>query len=464
MDFTTGLKELDKRFNEAFQPGTLTVIVGHPGAGKTTLALQLCHANARIGHKCLYISFQEDKEKLYRHARRLGLDLEGLEEKGLFKHVRFPMMTLVDDLIRELSVLLSSDSYRVIVVDSINALLEPVKNKDEQRMLLQNFFYEVSRTIKGIAVLLAEIPLGEERVNLGSIEFVSDIVIILKHHVVRGLLDRMMEIRKIRGAPLRAVEFPFEIVEGEGIRVFPPPAPERIFLGDGTPLEDTLSLTREVIPRLLKGEVVFFTYDPFARSAIPVIFILDYLVSNEMVAFFTSYVYSKDEVLDSVVKALVDYAGISRKEAHRLVDKYMVVQSVNPAGEALTSLYSRSILEFEKSKPDVIVFHGVEVFSKLFDEKDYFNALVNELIWTKNNGVTNMRFGACTPRDWCEMNAALSDVVVQTRFVEKNGSTVPIIQSWRRGSEPRTIELNEEVLNKLRSEFKALLKKAFPSE
>ncbi|WP_448579227.1 RAD55 family ATPase [Thermosphaera sp.] len=464
MEFTTGLKEFDDRFGEAFQPGTLMVIVGHPGSGKTSLALQLCNANAKIGHKCLYLSFQEDKEKLYRHARKLGFDLEEFERKGLFKHVRLPIMALVDDLIKELSAILSSDSYSIIVVDSINALLEPVKNRDEQRMILQNYFYEVSRTIKGIMILLAEIPLGEERVNLGSIEFVSDAVIILKHYVVRGLLNRIMEIRKLRGASLKAVEYPFEIVEGVGIRVFPPPTPERIFLGDGTPLKESLSLTREVIPRLLKGEVVFFTYDPFARSALPIILIFDYLVSNEMTAYFTSYVYSKDEVLDSIVKALTDYAGVSLEDAHKLVEKYLVIESVNPAGEALTSLYSRSILELEKFRPNFIIFHGIEVFSKLFDDKEYFNALVNELIWTRNHGVTNMRFGSCTPRDFCEMNASLSDVIVQVRFIEKDGKIIPIIQSWRRGTEPRTIELNEEVLNKLRSEFKVLLEKAFTSK
>ena len=224
--------------------------------------------------------------------KKLGFDLEELEKKGVFKYVRLPMMTLVDDLMKELSTLLTTDSYDVIIVDSVNALLDSVKTREEQRMILQNYFYEVSRMVKGLVVLLAEIPMGEERVNLGSIEFAADFVIILKHHVTRGLLARIMEIRKARGSPLKAVECPFEIQEGQGIRVLPPSTPEKIFLGNGTPLESSLALTKQVVPRILRGEVVYITYDPFARSPLPALLVLDLLISNNMKAIVTSYIYS----------------------------------------------------------------------------------------------------------------------------------------------------------------------------
>jgi circadian clock protein KaiC len=460
LHFSLGLKELEERFRDSLQPGTLAIIVGHPGSGKTTLAVQLCHANAMDGHQSLYVSFQEDKEKLYRHMKKLGFDLEDLEKKGVFKYVRLPMMTLVDDLMKELSTLLTTDSYDVIIVDSVNALLDSVKTREEQRMILQNYFYEVSRMVKGLVVLLAEIPMGEERVNLGSIEFVADFVIILKHHVARGLLARIMEIRKARGSSLKAVEYPFEIWEGQGIRVFPPTTPEKIFLGNGTPLESSLALTKQVVPRILRGEVVYITYDPFARSPLPALLVLDLLISNNMKAIFTSYIYSEDEVLDSIAHALREHVGVPEEVALSLLKKCVRFDPLNPVGEALTSLASRTILQIEKAKPDMIIFHGVEIFSKVSDYKDYWSALVNELIWTKNNGVTNIRVGSCTPREWCEMNAAVSDIVIHVRFIDKNGSAVPIIYSWGRSFRPRTVEINEEVLTRLRSDFQGLVKKA----
>ena len=143
-----------------------------------------------------------------------------------------------------------------------------------------------------------------------------------------------------------------------------------------------------------------------------------------------------------------------------MLEKYATFDSLDPVGEALTSLASRTILQIEKARPDTIIFRGVEIFGKVFDYKDYWSALVNELIWTKNNDVTNIRFGSCTPREWCEMNAAVSDIVIHVRFTDKNGSAVPVIYSWGRSFRPRTIEINEEVLTRLRSDFQGLVKKA----
>ena len=84
--------ELDRILRDAIQPGTLLVISGHPGSGKTTLASTICYANALQGRKRLYISFQESKEKLYINMARLGLNLEEIERRGLLNHLKLPLV------------------------------------------------------------------------------------------------------------------------------------------------------------------------------------------------------------------------------------------------------------------------------------------------------------------------------------------------------------------------------------
>ncbi|MEM2297511.1 MAG: ATPase domain-containing protein [Ignisphaera sp.] len=58
-----GIEALDKMISDALRFPSLVVVAGHPGAGKTTLASSICYANALKNLKCLYLSFQEDKEK-----------------------------------------------------------------------------------------------------------------------------------------------------------------------------------------------------------------------------------------------------------------------------------------------------------------------------------------------------------------------------------------------------------------
>uniref|UniRef100_A0A7C2Z8J6 KaiC-like domain-containing protein n=1 Tax=Ignisphaera aggregans TaxID=334771 RepID=A0A7C2Z8J6_9CREN len=137
-------------------------------------------------------------------------------------YLRIPVSRDVESIVEMINNVLTSWKPMVIVVDSINVLMENVEDPNK-RAWLQNYFYSLSEIINGVAVLIAEIPLGGAVIGLGSIEFVADAVIILKHRIEGGLLARTMEIRKMRGAPITISEFPFTITAKKGIEVFIPP-------------------------------------------------------------------------------------------------------------------------------------------------------------------------------------------------------------------------------------------------
>lgn len=54
---------------------TTMVVKGQPGAGKSTMALQLCVTLAKQGNVCLYYSLEEEREGLLESARDYGWDL-----------------------------------------------------------------------------------------------------------------------------------------------------------------------------------------------------------------------------------------------------------------------------------------------------------------------------------------------------------------------------------------------------
>ena len=77
-----GIEGLNKFLGNFISPPYNIVIAGHPGSGKTTMASTICYSNALKGRKCLYISLQEDKEKLYEYMSKLGLNLKEAESRG----------------------------------------------------------------------------------------------------------------------------------------------------------------------------------------------------------------------------------------------------------------------------------------------------------------------------------------------------------------------------------------------
>ena len=60
----TGIKELDRVLGGGIVPGSLTLVGGDPGIGKSTLLLQVCKNLAAKGHNVLYISGEESLKQI----------------------------------------------------------------------------------------------------------------------------------------------------------------------------------------------------------------------------------------------------------------------------------------------------------------------------------------------------------------------------------------------------------------
>ncbi|MBQ2926501.1 MAG: DNA repair protein RadA [Ruminiclostridium sp.] len=75
--FTTGLAELDRVLGGGAVKGSLVLIGGAPGIGKSTLMLQICDQLCRFA-KVLYVSGEESERQLKLRAERLGVGQMGL--------------------------------------------------------------------------------------------------------------------------------------------------------------------------------------------------------------------------------------------------------------------------------------------------------------------------------------------------------------------------------------------------
>ena len=70
--FSTGMGELDRVLGGGAVAGSLVLVGGAPGIGKSTLLLQICN-NLCSGRKVLYVSGEESEQQLKLRAERLGV-------------------------------------------------------------------------------------------------------------------------------------------------------------------------------------------------------------------------------------------------------------------------------------------------------------------------------------------------------------------------------------------------------
>jgi DNA repair protein RadA/Sms len=102
----TEMKEFDRLVGGGIVPGSLTLIGGDPGIGKSTISLQLAHALAKQGVLVLYISGEESLEQTALRAKRLNVQSENLlffseiEVSEIVKHVELlrPQILIVDSI------------------------------------------------------------------------------------------------------------------------------------------------------------------------------------------------------------------------------------------------------------------------------------------------------------------------------------------------------------------------------
>ncbi len=74
---STGFEELDRVLGGGLVKGSLTLLGGEPGIGKSTLILQICDKIKGDG-KVLYVSGEESAEQIKIRADRLGIDNENI--------------------------------------------------------------------------------------------------------------------------------------------------------------------------------------------------------------------------------------------------------------------------------------------------------------------------------------------------------------------------------------------------
>ena len=75
--FSTGMGELDRVLGGGAVAGSLVLVGGAPGIGKSTLLLQICNSLCS-GRRVLYVSGEESERQLKLRAERLGVSPEDL--------------------------------------------------------------------------------------------------------------------------------------------------------------------------------------------------------------------------------------------------------------------------------------------------------------------------------------------------------------------------------------------------
>ncbi|MEY2432626.1 MAG: hypothetical protein QOC92_2351 [Acidimicrobiaceae bacterium] len=108
----TGISELDRVLSGGLVPGSVTVLGGEPGVGKSTLLTQVAAAMAHAGGRVLYVSAEESSQQVRLRAERLDALAPRL---WLASETNLPHVVAHLDAVRP----------DVVIIDSIQTVHDP---------------------------------------------------------------------------------------------------------------------------------------------------------------------------------------------------------------------------------------------------------------------------------------------------------------------------------------------------
>jgi circadian clock protein KaiC len=219
----TGIKGLDDMIEGGFPRGSMILLAGSPGSGKTIASAQYLHYGAsQLNENGVYVSFVERESTFLRNMAKIGLNFEQLKNEGKFKFMdmitpgsqEFSMDT-INFALREVQ----SMNARRLVIDSFTALASTFKKEVDARVIL-HLLEKLMREMNCTSLLLVEIPTGRVDLGLGFEEFVVDGLILFE--AVReqlGIRKRAI-ISKMRGTN-HSQNYCNIIISNQGLSLLP---------------------------------------------------------------------------------------------------------------------------------------------------------------------------------------------------------------------------------------------------
>jgi len=240
---STAIKGLDDVLRGGLPKGRTILVVGSPGSGKTTFAVQFLVGGAKAGQACLYVSLDETPERVKVDLSSFGWDLDSLEQSGKLTLIdatplkrpghRFvesstvrenpvsftiPELTL-PSLVRTIRRIAAEEDTQRIVIDPITSLMLRYPEEIKRRRALLLFFDALEST--GCTCLVtSELRTSELERKFQLEEYLSQGVILLHTMIHEGSVVRGIQVEKMRGISHDDQLRPYQITQ-TGIEVYP---------------------------------------------------------------------------------------------------------------------------------------------------------------------------------------------------------------------------------------------------
>ncbi len=195
----SGVAALDRLLGGGVERGTSTLLIGPPGCGKSTIALQYAGAAAARGDHAATFIFDETKSALLTRSGSIGLDIREGQGPGQIAIRQIdPVEVSPGEFAAIVRKAVEEDGARVVIIDSLNGYLNAMPQDNFMIAQLHELLSYLSN--RGVTTFMVVAQSGMLGTMTSSIEasYLADTVVLLRYFEHNGTIKKAISVMKKR--------------------------------------------------------------------------------------------------------------------------------------------------------------------------------------------------------------------------------------------------------------------------
>jgi len=204
-DFTremipSGVRSLDSLLGGGIERGTSTLLMGPPGCGKSTIAMQYATAAAERGDHAVAFAFDETKAALLARSTGLGLRIvEGTGAGQVMIRQIDPVEISPGEFAHVVRASVEEHDARVVVIDSLNGYLNAMPHSNYLTAQLHELLsYLNNRGVATFIVVAQSGMMGSNMTSPVDASYLADSVVMLRYFEHGGRIKKAISVLKKR--------------------------------------------------------------------------------------------------------------------------------------------------------------------------------------------------------------------------------------------------------------------------
>ena len=196
---SSGLPRLDALLNGGIDRGTSSLLMGAPGTGKSTIALQFAVEAAKRGEHVFICTFDENISTYVARAESLGMKLQHWINNGMIDMIQIdPAALSPGEFSNKIRSMVETKNTRMVIIDSLTGYLNSMPEARFLTLQLHELFTYLNQQGVVTVMVLAQHGLIGQMTNQLDLSYLADTVLLLRYFESLGSVRQAISVIKKR--------------------------------------------------------------------------------------------------------------------------------------------------------------------------------------------------------------------------------------------------------------------------